>query len=243
MKFSPSESFHNEEENEDKLQQFESGVGKLMDKMETPMFRKADMLGDFGQLVEKLKDKLAGYDTILSDDTSGRLVSLVLRQVINEARRKEGADEGEVKTYFLAVGRHDRAEIFGKVRDFLVSKKDEIKKALMVTEHIATGDSIKKLIDIAEAAGIDFDLAALSVQTAPAGYNDKISKRLYYGSKFSMSGLAFYGNSKKAYSGIEKDTNSSNSPHPTKRSPSSPKDITAARRDAEKLAKALEVLL
>ncbi len=106
-----------------------------------PAFDK-EILKVFIKLVENLSDKLSTYDTILSDDTSGRLTSLVLRKVINEARKRKGLDS--IDTYFLASGRHKRIEVVQKIKDFLENKKSKISKPVTTFKGISTKELNKE---------------------------------------------------------------------------------------------------
>lgn len=193
------------------------------------------------QLVFKLKEKLSRYDTIISDDASGRLVSLVLNKVINNKR--EALKKSRTKLNFVAAGRHDNERIEEAIRKFIDEKK-EFGKTLLVTEHIATGWSIGKLIKILEDRRVDFDIATVSVarHLAGSGYEKNLLKRIYYG-EVGDSGLLFYNRSE--YSGVKKDNIGSTafpvlSKYHIKHD--RPK-INRARKDAKKLGDRLSELI
>ncbi|MCK4968751.1 MAG: hypothetical protein KAS12_06880, partial [Candidatus Aenigmarchaeota archaeon] len=76
---------------------------QLVDKMKTMLFKKKELIRSLARLVLELKERITDYDTILSDDSSGRLVSLLLRKIINKQREKSG--KKGIKTYFLTAGR------------------------------------------------------------------------------------------------------------------------------------------
>ncbi|MCL4437666.1 hypothetical protein M1513_01345 [Patescibacteria group bacterium] len=132
------------------------------------------------RLVVELGDKIPKYDTIISDDASARLVSLLMRKIINI--KKEEAGEKPVETYFIAGGRHDdNPEVYEYINKFIESKKDNLKNTLLVTEYIYFGEGMLNLVRILEQNKIKFDIAAVSTQVTPRIYDRRISKHLYYG--------------------------------------------------------------
>lgn len=218
-----------------KKKYFDSSL--LAYEMETRPFSDKDVIEAFRSLVEKLGEKLSTYDTMLSDDASGHLISLVLREIINEARKKTGLES--IKTYFLASGRHDSDVTMQKIQTFLEGKRPDIKKALLVTEFISSGRSIEKLTTILDALKIPFDLASLSIDNEPNSYGAQIYSRLNYGQK-SRVGMAFFGQT--LLTGIEKNAGGG-TPHPIKDKVNLRAAILATRRDVKKLAKVLISLI
>jgi hypoxanthine phosphoribosyltransferase len=206
--------------------------------MKTGLFKRVESLNVFVKLVENLGEKLATYDTILSDDASGRLVSLVLRKVINEARKSKGV-EGGVRTYFLAVGEHGH-KISDEIKKFIQTKKPEIKKVLVVTEYIDSGKSIGKIIDILDDLNFNFDIATLSLSGKLTSYKHSITNRLYYGESNSVLGVTFWGNNEMT--GVKKGVHDI-SPHPVKKEIPNLKEIDGARQDVNKLAEELKKLI
>lgn len=246
MKNRVEQSNNTESEPGENLQDLESIArsGKYLDvdalskTMETGTPQDKKTILAFESLVHKLRERLPNYDTILSDDASGRLVTLVLRKIIDQARNEAGLDP--VKTFFLASGRHDSAEIIDKIESFLEDKKDDIKKALLVTEYISTGKSIEKLAKVLEKLEIPFDLAAPSINDLPETYSTLISSRIVYG-EHSRIGSNLW--SRKDLTGVEKN-NSTVSPHPVKINFGSNKmGVAAARRDVNRLVDALIPIL
>ncbi|MDD3101807.1 MAG: hypothetical protein PHE59_01515 [Patescibacteria group bacterium] len=172
----------------------------ILKKIKTPRFREA-IYGDglfesLIHLVKELKKEMPNYDTILSDDISGREVSLLLRRLIDKKRTE--LNKPPVKTYFLASGRHITYEskIFDGIKNFIKNEKDHLGKVLLVTEFISSGESISKLVNILEQLEIDFDIAAVSMQNSPKdeGYQNNIgylNKKIKYGD-VGKGGLAFH---------------------------------------------------
>ncbi len=164
-------------------------------------------------LVGQLKERIdrGEYDTLISDDASGRMHALVLRKIINERNRKLHPElppeETDIKTRFVAGGRHS-GEITKKLMDFFQKLKPEVKKkALLVTEYIETGGSIAWLARLLSDAGIEFDIAADSSRQSSKSYNDFSAlrdKKIFIGEEKTqrMTVPPFYG--KKDISGVEK---------------------------------------
>ncbi|MEK7508752.1 MAG: hypothetical protein AAB568_02755 [Patescibacteria group bacterium] len=127
-------------------------------------------------LALKLEKDLLNYDTIISDDASGRLVSLFLRELVDKKRKESG--KPDVQTYFISGG----AEGITKKEEFLRGKKDKLGRVLLVTEYVVTGEHVGALACLLEKLGVNFDMAALSA-VMPKKYGDK---KIIFGSKGSV---------------------------------------------------------
>ena len=105
-------------------------VQKIEEKLESrdPFSGTVETLA---RLVLELGDRLPKYDTIISDDASARLVSLLMRKIINI--KKEEAGEKPIETYFIAAGyRYNSPGIYYKINEFIASKKDNLKNTLLI---------------------------------------------------------------------------------------------------------------
>ena len=114
----------------------------------------------------ELKEEIPHYDTIISDDVSGRLVSLFLREVIN--KEKIEINEQPVQTYFIAGVSSCYEDDFNKakvkkIEEFISLKFPSIKKALLVTEFIANGNTLNPIVKNLEKQDISFDIASVSI--------------------------------------------------------------------------------
>lgn len=158
------------------------------------------------RLVLELEDQIPNYDTIISDDVSGRLASLFLRQVINNKKTQLGRKA--VKTYFISGGHHYNKEVYKNIEDFIVGKKASVNKALLVTEYIETGNSINSIVEILQRQNISFDVASVSVsnfifQPGNQAKLKNLLQRLKYGT-VSEAGLVFHYH-KHSFAGVAKD--------------------------------------
>lgn len=171
-----------------------------------------DSLDALAHLVVELKDQIPHYDTILSDDASGRLIALLLREIIQ--KKRDGQKTEPLQTYFIAGGiRQER--VIEKTNEFIAEHKEKFGKTLLVTEYIETGESATLLIEALEKEGIDFDVATVSITNFINKYDKKIQKHLYYG-VVGQEGLNFY--KKTEATGVFKPTGKRpremQSPHP-----------------------------
>ena len=107
------------------------------------------------RLVLELRERIPQYDTVLSDDASGRLLSLLIRKIINKTR------DSNVPIYFLAGGRDIPLERKKAIKVFLKNKKDKLGRVLLITEYLDTGESMKNLTQLLRKENIVFDVASL----------------------------------------------------------------------------------
>lgn len=166
------------------------------------------------KLARELKERALGYDTILSDDASGRLVSLFLKRVFDGLRKKQ--NQPPVGIRFIASGRWLSAEKPHAIKDLLFENKEKLGKVLLVTEYIETGKSIAKIVKILNSFGIDFDLAALTVSNVTGRVRDLRRSGLrgdfFFGNEsYERGGMQLHG--KSSLSGVTKNTESG-SPFP-----------------------------
>ncbi len=117
-------------------------------------------------IVKKLKESIDSgeYDVLIGDDASGRIPTLVLRGIFNERKRKLNPElksiESEIKTRFVAGGQVENKE---ELKAALTKIKSECpEKALVITEYVSSGKSIKRIADTLKEIGIPFDVATLT---------------------------------------------------------------------------------
>ncbi len=216
---SEAEKLINERLGQEKLQEtadvyhlLEREAGLLPESFE----KTETMVADLARLLLELEKDLVSYDTIISDDSSGRLPSLLLRKLIDGKRKAAGLPL--VKTFFIASGRHDFELLKDKLAEFIKQHQQDSSKFLLVTEHIGSGKSIEAVVKLFEELNLDFDLAAISLadrRQMLKGAAKSYPNHLRYGG-LNDSGYYFYGH---LGSGVVKDTfahNSTVSIHPLK---------------------------
>lgn len=199
------------------------------------VFAKPEVKEAMTGLVEKLEPNLESaekiYDTLLSDDASGRLITLFLRNIINKQREVLGKERA--KTFFIMGGRHKGEEVEANIGDFLEKNKEKIGKTLLVTEYIETGLSIERISHLLDEQAIKYDIASLSIdkhflKNYPPSW---VAKRkgmgnFYYGSVGEVGARSFHG--MDLFSGIEKGKSTGPFPSKIKYEPYQ-KSIAAAR--------------
>ncbi|GEM_PF-2500341 len=198
-----------------------------------------EVIKALGRLVIELGDNLHNYDTILSDETSGRLPSLFIRKVINIKRQKLGM--APIKnTYFVLGGaRLDRVELKKEVEKFIKSKSATMGKTLLVTEHVTSGIyGMRNLIDVLRKQGVDFDTATVSI-IEPKKYNQTFGGNLYYGER-GTAGLQLWNRMHSGVSGVKMPQAHPESAHASQ---AIREKIKVAREDIGVLAEELSKLL
>lgn len=123
----------------------------------------------FVNLGVELKDRLATFDTVLSDDAGGRLVSLVMGKLINFQR--EALNLPPSRVFFLASSVNTKAH--AEIEAFLASRRSEIGNALVCTQFVDSGTTIDMLSDIIDRLGIRYTLAILEDGTVFSFQRDK----------------------------------------------------------------------
>jgi len=194
-----------------------------------------ELVEDLARLVLELKDKLTDYDVIVSDDASGRLPSLFFRKIINRQKKKNG--QKGIKIFFAAGGKHKSEEIMDGLGEFFVKNREQLGRVLLVTEHIDSGRSVSRLIDILQEAGVNFDLAAVSLSDDADSYNDQqqLYQHLRYGG-VNNGGLYFYNHHGRGITKVYDKI------HPVKTSYTPQKKINDSRNNIDYLADQLAVL-
>ena len=77
-------------------------IKTLVDKLEIEFQKPLAVVEALARLVLELKDELPNYDTILSDEVSGRIPSLLLGNILEKVREREGK-KNPILTSFLLV--------------------------------------------------------------------------------------------------------------------------------------------
>ena len=223
-----------------------------------------DAVTALADLALEMRAELPSYETILSDDVGGRLVTLYFKRIIDTLRARE--KKGSVKPYFIALGRQE--DEGGVPRDtfdtpnaqsidaFIASGKATFGKTLVLTEHVGGGGTIARLLDILVRNGVEFDLATVSKTGAEhlpnAEQRTQNVKNAYrisqaFPDKKKLSDLKVFSiaspslnvgvffDDAEAFSGVIRDAASS-SAHPARNPGSEHADLREVREDMNLLA-------
>lgn len=127
---------------------------------------------DMTILCKQLKEPIENgeYGLFIGDDTSGRIPTLALKGFADFISEVFGREY--VKTVFLQAGRYVPDQVvedqFQK-RILPLMRQNSGKKALLITEHVLTGKSIQRLINMFQRYNVAIDIASLQIQRDPNG--------------------------------------------------------------------------
>lgn len=211
----------------------------LIANLKTEYFKGKEIIGALVSLMEQISGEIETYDTILSDETGARLISLVFRKVIDEVRIVK--ERTPVSTYFLATGQDVGTTELMSIHNFLAKKKKGISRALVVTEYMYSGQSLQYLGEILNGLETDFTIISLATDLKPEDYRtgELIHTPIYSGK--SESRILVTRSSRK-YTGVKKKE-SRQSPHPIIDSTLDMQIITDARHDVDLISKELIKLI
>lgn len=122
---------------------------------------------------------LAEYDTLIGDDISARVPALVMRKVINHFRIDKGLPR--IKTVFIVGGESLKSEIVSQRNAFFNQNGLGWGRTLYLTEYVEKGSGTEEMVEGLTAAGINFDVAAISIAFNPANSLLPIAQLVNYG--------------------------------------------------------------
>ncbi|PIR85368.1 hypothetical protein COU15_00895 [Candidatus Kaiserbacteria bacterium CG10_big_fil_rev_8_21_14_0_10_45_20] len=141
---------------------------QLATKLESQVFQKNSYketdLESLARLVYALRENITTYDSVISDESSARLPSLILWKIINKKRKAEG--KKAIRLYFLSGARfRESREVKTKpLLDFLKAHKKEIgTHTLLSTEYISSGRTVQFFGDILKRSNVAYTVASVSV--------------------------------------------------------------------------------
>ncbi len=179
-------------------------------------------------LLLKLKENIerGDYQLIIGEDASGRIPALIMRKVINHIYDKHDFPHPQMRFVSGFSGQEEDSYKIQALKDNLSDFVGA--KALVVTEHIASGHSMYQLKTFLESAGIECDLASLALQK-DVGYYPELGDDLYY-AKEERSSPLIYG--RYNMGGVHKKPEN---PYATRHA-NSEEDVVKARSDIENVA-------
>lgn len=160
------------------------------------------LLEAMARLVYEMRGKVLDYDSIIGDDISGRLPTLIIGKLVNRKRRELG--KNPVPVLFIAGGKSKN--IWGEkqregVTGFLKDRKSDIgHKTLISTEYISSGKGVSWVLEALKDLGIDYDVSAVSINTEverESSVEGELAGKVFYGGN-SHEGAFFHA----SYSGV-----------------------------------------
>lgn len=128
-------------------------------RLEEPIY--SLIRGEFKKLIDK-----GEYSVLIGDDASGRIPTLIFRKImlnrLDKLRPNLKPEERDklLRTYFVAGSANSDNE--KEIADFFRKVSlDDKHRALLVTEFMASGESMEKMTKSLEDAGIQCDVAVL----------------------------------------------------------------------------------
>jgi hypoxanthine phosphoribosyltransferase len=136
----------------------------------------------FIALCLEMKEKIdsGAYDALVSDETGGRIPTLIFKEIF----KKVNPDK-EFKTLFVASGKryHPKSPAEEKaMRDYLKKGLDESKTILLVTQYIHSGKSINRLAEELKSIGVEnIDVSTIDINKMEAEEGSPVIRNLYIG--------------------------------------------------------------
>lgn len=167
------------------------------------------------KLLDQLRDKIDSgqYQLIIGEDASGRIPTLIMKQVLENIYDQNQRPRPLTKFFTGSSGLwadfHQQ-----KLTDKKTAMSQYIKKwlgertenqntrVLIVTDTVGIGNSIEPICQVLKESGLSFDIATISLLGTydAAHLNDKLGGELYYGQKDTPD---IY--KRKSLSGVSKD--------------------------------------
>jgi hypothetical protein len=158
-----------EEKSEKKEEKSELSLNDLLyiDKKALDIIIFDELKRNLKKLIMQLKENIENdkYDVLLGDDASGRIPTLILREVINKVKERVLGEKEKIETKFIAGGKGIQwePEKIEKAKELFKKMNLEGKKVLVVTEYMGGGEGLWVLIKVlSKYVGSNFDCAVLA---------------------------------------------------------------------------------
>lgn len=151
----------------------------------------------FARLILELKERTNDFDTLLSDEVSGRFPTLILWNIFSQKRSSEGNSES-MKVFFVPGGHHYGSYAF--IKEYFQGKS--IQKALLVSEFVETGRGTSQLSNELLVAQVPHEVAIISVEKLEALRSFLVP--CIYGA-VDTSSFEYWHGMKKNFLGVEKN--------------------------------------
>lgn len=140
-------------------------------------------------ILNQAKDNLenGAYSLLVGDDTSARLITLTLKKVVDYIDDRKGLPH--IPTIFIQAGRYINPE---QIEMQIKNIKDrwgtvcEGKKILLITDYVRSGGTMKRLSEMFNASGLNFDVATVDMDQSEESYRKQ--------GVFSSDTVVFSGN-------------------------------------------------
>jgi len=124
------------------------------------------------------------YDTFIGEDASGRIPAIIIWQAAKEVSSWKGKDQPDLRFVVGTQKGHVSPEKLEGIRT-LLKKTDKLKKKLIVTEFVFSGNSLKAMTNTIKEAGFEADVAVVH-----SDYMSKEDLESKLGCKVYLGGIA-----------------------------------------------------
>ncbi len=154
---------------------------ELAQQVDSPL-NKPDLLEAMYLLCEKLISRVEEFSVIISDESSGRLVSLLVKNLFDRKR------SSPVPITFLLGGRLDSPQR-KNVIDYLRQHRSKLQNALIVSEYLESGDSMAEFLADFRLQNLKAKVAAVSAIGVGNRYSRLFPEELIAGKLSSSVGI------------------------------------------------------
>ncbi len=161
------------------------------------------------QLSAKLIARESEFKRLISDEASGRLPSLIIKDLFDRRRKERGQEE--MPLLFLLGGRMPDQQ-HRVVREYVLKHRHELAQSLVVSEYIASGESMAWFLDIFRQFGLEPVVSAVTCRYGQKDYKVHFPNELIVGADDSTTGQYLW--SKGLATGVEKPPESVKNPPP-----------------------------
>lgn len=153
-------SEENEQETTEPAAQIEN---KFIAQLEEPM---QNILDQMREEIESGK-----YGLIIGDDASGRIPTFIFREILNQVAQENQQPKPEtiyfagtrISDLMSAKELKDKMDKMASIIQQHTNLMGENQRTLLTTDTIATGKTLKPLMDVLKELNIDFDVATIGV--------------------------------------------------------------------------------
>ncbi len=168
----------------------------IIKKLHNP-FNREYVVEVFEHLILQLGPTIHEYDTIIGDDVSGRLPTLVIADLARKKRSQMELPSPQI--FFINAGSNvtdfDKSQkTLPLIRDLIKKHASNDRKILIVTEYVATGDSISILADEFRKQNLKPDLCILDSSYDPVIINSLKDYKIFLGAVKGGCGGRFHEN-------------------------------------------------
>jgi adenine/guanine phosphoribosyltransferase-like PRPP-binding protein len=144
------------------------------------------------EVVYKLRDRIekSEYGTIVGDDASGRIPTLIVGNAIGKIYEKNGNESPQILFLAGGGGKEKVEEIVDYLKEISARGKfDAGRRVLLVTDYLVTGSSIEPILSAFRKMGIESDVASTFSTKGEKYWNNFLNTRVVIGAGEAEPGI------------------------------------------------------